>query len=192
MKLREKFQKKIGKALDESNENILKDFYITNWNRSMDLARIKHYADLNSILLSEKFPILPDKGKIVELGSRNGETLDILCQIYGDSRCIGVDMFNEKNHPNILKMNVTDLEDFSVAFVFNDIGGWSKTPKARKWSYEWSKRNCVDNGLILEQSDNRARWELSKDMKSSGFSLVFPHEWFNLYQKKQVDFKFDS
>ena len=55
-----------------------------------------------------KLKDLPKEGKILVLGTHNCYTFDKLCKYFGYDRCIGYDLHNPKNHPNVIIKNCMD------------------------------------------------------------------------------------
>ena len=51
------------------------------------------------------------EGKILILGTHNCYTFDKLCKYFGYDRCIGYDLHNPTNHPNVVIKNCMKLDD---------------------------------------------------------------------------------
>ena len=52
-----------------------------------------------------KLDDIPKDGKIVVLGTHNCYTFDKLCKYFGYNRCVGYDLHNPTNHPNVIIKN---------------------------------------------------------------------------------------
>jgi hypothetical protein len=106
------------------------------------------YMIINHIL--SKLP-MSKSGKIIQLGTGLGLSVELLCNLYGYDRVIGYDLFNPLKHPNIevrdLKNNF--LQDIEISFCDIDVGVLNDNINLRKKYYSWAKKNLVVGGYIL-------------------------------------------
>jgi hypothetical protein len=114
---------------------------------------------------------VPDTGYIVVLGTNNCLSFDLLCKHFGYDRCIGYDIANPTNHPNVRVMDILDLnEDYPVSFCYNDIGNFELTPIAKLHAQNWGSRNVVNGGYFLGKNNlNSAKFPLEEQMERFGF-----------------------
>ena len=62
---------------------------------------------------------LPERGKILVLGTHNCVSFDKLCKHYGYNRCIGFDLFNPQKHPSVVIKDcelLSNEDNFEIAF----------------------------------------------------------------------------
>jgi hypothetical protein len=115
---------------------------------------------------------IPD-GKIVVMGTHNCVSFDLLCKHFGYNRCIGYDIANPTNHPNVIVKNVMELSEidyFPIAFVHNDIGNFQLTPAAKLHAQKWAANCVVEGGYFLGRTNiNYAKYDLEGTMKDLGF-----------------------
>jgi hypothetical protein len=118
-----------------------------------------------------KITDIPDSGSIVVLGTNNCLSFDLLCKHFGYDRCIGYDIANPSNHPNVKVMNVLDLnEDYPIAFCYNDIGNFELTPLAKLHAQQWGAKNIIEGGYFLGKNNlNSAKFPLEEHMERFGF-----------------------
>lgn len=116
----------------------------------------------------------PTSGKYMQMGTNFGVSFDILYRKYGN-RCIGIDLWNPLNHPNIIERNMYDLEDIPLAFCNVDAGDFRWTPKLRMFSIEYAIRNTVKGGIIITAGGNFVNeclgLNLSEYLKDHGFTI---------------------
>jgi hypothetical protein len=122
--------------------------------------------------LVTKITDIPD-GYVVVLGTHNCVSFDILCDYFGANRCIGYDIANPSNNPNVKIKNVLDLtmdDKLPIAFVHNDIGNFKHTPMAKFHAQQWAASNVVFGGYFLGRNDlNCAKLPLENLMERHGF-----------------------
>ena len=101
-----------------------------------------------------KLTDIPEGGYIVVLGTNNCVSFDLLCKHFGYDRCIGYDIANPTNHPNVRVLNVLELnEEYPIAFCYNDIGNFELTPLAKLHAQQWSAKNIVNGGYFLGRNN---------------------------------------
>ena len=119
-----------------------------------------------------KLTDIPD-GFIVVLGTHNCVSFNLLCEHFGKDRCIGYDIANPTNHPNIKIKNILDLtnnDSLPIAFVHNDIGNFTYTPLAKLHAQMWAASNVVPGGYFLGRNDlNCQKIPLENLMQRQGF-----------------------
>ena len=100
-------------------------------------------------ILSE-LPV-PKTGKLIQLGTSLGLSIELLCNKYGEDRVIGYDLFNPLKHPNIEVRDLENnfLQDIEISFCDIDIGVLNDDTDLRKKYYSWAKKNLVVGGYIL-------------------------------------------
>jgi hypothetical protein len=113
---------------------------------------------------------IPNTGAIVVLGTHRCVSFNLLCKKFGD-RCLGFDIANPTNHPKVLVHNVMNLTaDIPIAFVHNDIGNFTYTPKAKLHAQEWATKNVISGGYMLGRNDRNSRdYPLEQLAISNGF-----------------------
>ena len=117
---------------------------------------------------------LPKEGKIIVMGTHNCYSFDLLCKKFGYDRCIGFDLFNPTNHPNVIIKDCENLndvdDDYKIAFCHNDIGSFWKTPKLKLHCQKWASKKVIEGGYFLGNNNyNRPRIELEKRMEKLGY-----------------------
>lgn len=115
---------------------------------------------------------IPSNGYIVVLGTHNCVAFEKLCNFYGKERVIGYDLHNPNNHPNVIIKDCNNLQDkMDIAFLHNDLGSFSTTPKLKLHGYNWSIQNMVKGGYILGNNNlNRAKVDIEGIMNENNFS----------------------
>jgi hypothetical protein len=120
---------------------------------------------------------VPKEGKIVVLGTHMCVSFDKLCKHFGYDRCIGYDMHNPTNHPNIVTKDCSRLseeDDIPIAFCHNDLGNFPTTPELKLHGQEWALRNIIDGGYFLGNTNrNSADINLESLMENNGFKNIF-------------------
>lgn len=114
------------------------------------------------------------EGKIVVMGTHNCVSFDLLCRYFGYDRCVGYDIDNPTNHPNVIVKNVMELTEadaFPIAFVHNDIGNFQLTPQAKLHAQIWAANCVVTGGYFLGRTNvNYANYDLERIMSDLGFA----------------------
>ena len=118
--------------------------------------------------------IKPANGRYMQLGTNFGVSFDILYRRYGE-RCIGIDLWNPLNHPNIIEKDMYELKDRSLAFCNVDMGDFRWTPKLRMHSIDYAIRNMVKGGIIFtaggEYVNDCLGLNLSEYFINKGFTI---------------------
>ena len=116
---------------------------------------------------------VPEKGKILVLGTHNCISFDKLCKHFGYDRCVGFDLFNPQNHPSVIIKDceyISDKDDMELAFCHNDIGSFWQTPQLKLHCQNWAAKNIIKGGYFLGNNNyNRPRFKLEKIMSDYGF-----------------------
>jgi hypothetical protein len=114
---------------------------------------------------------IPKEGYIVVLGTNNCFSFDLLCQHFGYDRCVGYDIANPTNHPNVKVMNILELnETYPIAFCYNDIGNFELTPVAKFYAQQWGAKNVIEGGYFLGKNNlNSGKFSLEEQMERYGF-----------------------
>lgn len=149
-----------------------KDFWFDNLQNHQIIAYDETYwAYIMFTEIILKINDIPPNGYIVVLGTNNCVSFDLLCKHFGYDRCIGYDIANPTNHPNVKVMNVLDLdEDYPISFCYNDIGNFQLTPIAKLHAQQWGAKNIISDGYFLGRNNlNSAKFNLEEQMERIGF-----------------------
>jgi hypothetical protein len=98
---------------------------------------------------------IPKSGKIVQLGSNFCVTLERMCNFYGYKRCVGYDLMNPLNHPNVIikdcsKLGKDKKKDFyKIAYCDIDLSSLHISPKLRIGAVKWASKQIIKNGYML-------------------------------------------
>ena len=142
-----------------------------NWDQGGD----KYYVNTfyNNIVFNLD---IPKEGKIVVAGTHNCVSFDKLCKHFGYDRCIGYDLHNPTNHPNVIIkdcLELSDLDNVPIAFFHNDLGNFSSTPKLKLHGQQWGMRNIISGGYFLGNNNyNRAKIKVEELMESNNFKNI--------------------
>jgi len=116
---------------------------------------------------------VPNDGNIVVLGSNRCVSFNLLCEKFGEERCIGYDLANPAGHPSVVVKDCAllgDVDNVPISFCHNDIGSFPKTPKLKIHCQEWAARNVVLGGYFLGRNNlNSAKYKSEEFMESIGF-----------------------
>jgi len=122
------------------SENYSIDYWYNDpSHESWDFGGEKYYVHTFYEEIVKKLDI-PDKGKLLVLGTHNCSSFDKLCKYYGYDRCIGYDIANPKNHKCVIIKNCMELnedDNIELAFCHNDLGNYSQTPKLKEHAQRW-------------------------------------------------------
>lgn len=142
-----------------------------------------------------KMDDIPSYGYIVVLGTHNCVAFDKLCKHFGYKRVIGFDLHNPTNHPNVRIKDCNTLgseDNMPIAFLHNDLGSFSTTPKLKFNGYKWAVRNMVADGYILGNNNlNRAKVNIEEFMNINKFRNTYLQDLdtnkFNLDELKKKE-----
>ena len=142
-----------------------------------------------------KLDDIPEEGYIVVLGTHNCVAFDKLCQHFGYERVIGYDLHNPTNHSNVRIKDCNTLgenDNIPIAFLHNDLGSFSTTPKLKFNGYKWAVQNMVEGGYILGNNNlNRAKVNIEEYMTINGFKNTYLQDLdeskFNLNKLKEKE-----
>lgn len=116
---------------------------------------------------------IPSNGYIVVMGTARAVSFDILCKKFGYDRCIGYDLYNPSNHPNIKIKdcnNLNHVDNIPIAFAHNDIGSIPHTPELKIHTQKWLIDNIIEGGYLLGNNNlNRAKFKFEELMKQNNF-----------------------
>lgn len=117
---------------------------------------------------------IPDEGYIVVAGTHKAVSFDLLCKKYGEDRCVGFDLYNPSNHPQVVIqdcMELSELNKMPIAFAHNDVGSLSHTPELKIHTHKWLTENIVNGGYVLGNNNlNRAKFKFEEYMSEHGFN----------------------
>ena len=142
-----------------------------NWDQGKDGYYVHTFYDN----IVKKLDI-PKEGKILILGTHNCHSFDKLCKHFGYDRCIGFDLHNPTNHPNVQIKNCMELDNndnMEIAFCHNDLGNYATTPHLKEHAQRWLAKNIVKGGYVLSNNNyNRAKVDNIGIMKSNNFEIT--------------------
>lgn len=158
-----------------------------NW----DQGKEKYYVNTFYRNIIMKLNDIPSEGKIVVLGTHNCYSFDKLCKFFGYERCIGFDLYNPTNHPNVIIKNCMELDEkdnIDIAFCHNDLGNYSTTPKLKEYGQKWASKNILPGGYFLSNNNlNRAKIKNEEIMKNNNFKIMQLIELKNKYDLTSLD-----
>lgn len=142
---------------------------------------------------------IPKVGKIVQLGSNFCVTLERMCNFYGYKRCIGYDLVNPLNHPNVIIKNFSKLnrdkkkDYFKIAYCDIDLCSLKKNPKLRISAIKWAAPLIVKGGYILTNNSwafkKNSNFDVESFMIEKKFQIIQlskynNRNWAKLFNKK--------
>jgi len=169
------------------------DYWFNNKEHdSWDQGGEKYYVNTFYEKIIMKLSDIPE-GKILILGTHNCYTFDKLCKHFGYDRCIGYDLHNPNNHPNVIIkdcMNLSDEDKIDIAFCHNDLGNYATTPKLKEHAQKWSAKNIIKGGYMLSNNNfNRAKVKNIEIMEQNGFKIIQLVDLQNEYDLKKLPFE---
>lgn len=172
------------------------DFWFNNPEHdSWDQGGQNYYVNTFYENIIMKLNDIPKKGKILILGTHNCYTFDKLCKYFGYDRCIGYDLHNPTNHPNVVIKNCMELSDddkIDIAFCHNDLGNYATTPKLKEHAQKWAAKNLIRGGYMLSNNNfNRAKVKNIEIMEKNGFEvtqLIDLQETYDLQELAKKEF----
>lgn len=142
---------------------------------------------------------IPKSGKIVQLGSNFCVTLERMCNFYGYKRCIGYDLVNPLNHPNVIIKDCSKLgrnkkkDFFKIAYCDLDLSSLHISPKLRISAVKWASEQIVKNGYILTNNTfafkKHSKFDVEKFLIEKGFKIIqldkFKNQkWAKIFNRK--------
>ena len=132
---------------------------------------------------------IPKTGKLIQLGTGLGITVELLCNLYGEHRTLGYDLFNPLYHPNIHFLDITkEMPPASkIAYLEIDVGSMNHFEEKRMDILLWALNNMVNNGYILT---NRKLVSKLKIERYNNFEIInlkefdIPELWKNVHQSR--------
>ena len=109
------------------SENYSVDYWYNDSSHSAwDFGGEKYYVNTFYEEIIKKLDI-PDNGKILVLGTHNCVSFDKLCKHFGYNRCLGYDIANPKNHPNVIIKNcMIDNQAAALSMAQAHCSGYGK------------------------------------------------------------------
>lgn len=98
---------------------------------------------------------IPSRGHIVQIGTGLGITVEYLCNVFGEDRVTGYDLFNPLGHPNIKFLDAEkalptfDICKEGLAYIDIDVGSMSHAKGTRKTCLDWALEHTLKDGYIL-------------------------------------------
>ena len=171
------------------SENYSVDYWYNDSSHSAwDFGGEKYYVNTFYEEIIKKLDI-PDNCKILVLGTHNCVSFDKLCKHFGYNRCLGYDIANPKNHPNVIIkncMNLNDKDNLNLAFCHNDLGNYSQTPKLKEHGQKWLAKNIIMGGWVLCNNNfNRAKVKNIEIMEKNGFKI---YQLLDLVEKYNIKY----
>lgn len=142
---------------------------------------------------------IPKVGKIVQLGSNFCVTLERMCNYYGYKRCVGYDLENPLNHPNVIikdcsKLGKDKKRDFyKIAYCDIDLSSLHISPELRVSALKWASQLIVKDGYILTNNSwafkKHSNFDIENFMVEKNFRIIqldkYKNEkWAKLFNKK--------
>ncbi len=142
---------------------------------------------------------IPKIGKIVQLGSNFCVTLERMCNFYGHKRCIGYDLINPLNHPNVVIKDCSKLgkdkkmDNFMIAYCDIDLSSLHISPKLRINAVKWAAKQVVKNGYILTNNSwafkKHSSFDVEKFFIDNKFKIIQldkykNQKWAKIFNKK--------
>lgn len=116
---------------------------------------------------------VPKDGLIVVAGTHKAVSFNILCEMFGSERCVGLDLYNPSGHDRVLIkdcLSLSDSDDIPIAFAHNDVGSLSHTPDVKIHTHRWLTKNIVRGGYLMGNNNlNRAKFKFEEYMIDNGF-----------------------
>jgi hypothetical protein len=127
---------------------------------------------------------IPPDGYIVVLGTNRCVSFNLLCDHFGEERCVGFDIHNPDNHPRVIVKDcnlLSEEDDIPIAFCHNDLGSFPTTPELKAHGQRWAARNIIKGGYFLGINNlNSAKFKSEELMKD----LDFENRHFSNLQSK--------
>ncbi len=153
----------------------------------------KYHSYLITKHIVSNLPI-PKKGKLVQLGTGLGTTIELLCHKFGEDRVVGYDIFNPLGHDNIKCLDTTietpPLDD--IAYLEIDICSMSDARNHRRDLLTWALETIVKGGYILtnkslvKELEQEKNWSFEK-IELSDFDV--PELWFDNPHENRINTK---
>lgn len=123
---------------------------------------------------------VPAEGRILEFGVYRGQTRNVLIDIFGPDRYVGIDKVNYTEHEDIIIVDVRDWDFHEpIAFAFNDLSTWKGSPRSRMAASQIIRKNLIPGGLYMEEGLKN----LPKDFDMSGLEIVHKAPYFTLFRR---------
>jgi hypothetical protein len=159
-----------------------------NWHQGNENYYVNKFYE-NIIM---KLNDVPKEGKILILGTHNCVAFDKLCKFFGYDRCIGYDLHNPNNHPNVIIKDcskLTEADNIDIAFCHNDLGNYATTPYLKEYAQRWVAKNIVKGGYMLSNNNyNRAKVKNIEIMEENGFKITHLLDLENKYDLSNIEF----
>lgn len=179
-------------------EKLEEDYYSYDYwfnnpeHEEWDHGRENYYVHTFYDNIVKSLPI-PETGKILIMGTHNCHSFDKLCKHFGYDRCIGYDLHNPTEHPNVVIQNCLELSDndkIDIAFCHNDLGNYTTTPKLKEHAQKWAAKNLIKGGYMLSNNNyNRAKVNNIEIMKENNCEIIQLSEVVETYNLSTLPFK---
>ena len=150
--------------------------YLKEWENGEESAA-RSIQLLEQVLSGLK---LPENGVVFEVGSYKGQVLEALCQKFGRSRCIGLDIYNYEDHPQKVIQDIREYnEPQRIALGWNQTSKWSTNPRSKHAAFKYLKENLVPGGILVE---DHQKW-IPMGVDLSGLKVIYEDSHFSVFQK---------
>ena len=160
--------------------------------KEWDYGKENYYVHIFYDNIVKNLPI-PETGKILIMGTHNCHSFNKLCKQFGYDRCIGYDLHNPTEHPNVVIQNCMELSDndkIDIAFCHNDLGNYATTPKLKEHAQKWAAKNLIKGGYMLSNNNyNRAKVNNIEIMKENNCEIIQLSEVVEKYNLSKLPFK---
>ena len=116
-----------------------------------------------------------------------------MCKYFGYDRCVGYDLHNPNNHPNVVIkdcMKLSDDDKIEIAFCHNDLGNYATTPKLKEHAQKWAAKKIVKGGYMLSNNNfNRAKVKNIEIMEEQDFKVTQLIDLQEKYDLESLDFQ---
>lgn len=151
--------------------------YLETWD-----VQNQYYSDAKNFLENHVFPLDVPHGKKVILGTYKHFSLNMFCKNYEQKDCIGVDIFNYQEHPQLLVKDVRELKNNELgelAIGWNNVSVWSGSPRSKLSGFNFIKNSLVPGGILIE---NPTRY-IPQDLCFKNFQLLHQDSFGSIWRK---------
>jgi hypothetical protein len=124
---------------------------------------------------------IPNNGKIVQLGTNFCVSFEKMCEYFGRERCVGYDIVNPLNHPNVIIKDCFNLgkkkeDNYKISYCDIDLSSLNINPELRIHAIKWASKLIVKNGYILTNNSFAFKKNSSFDpeeyLKKNKFNII--------------------
>jgi|DEB0MinimDraft_3_1074331.scaffolds.fasta_scaffold65025_2 hypothetical protein len=125
-------------------------FYIEN---ETFVVEDKSLSFIKNII--EKHFTMPNEGSILQFGVLDGIALQRLCDVYGQHRVIGYELYPIVEHPCLVQLDCNTIgaeQKTPIAFCDLDVGNFVSQHQLRLKLLHWCAPQVVQGGMIMVNS----------------------------------------